>query len=204
MSLSFFCNARDHPFGQSWEVWTERWCRWIFSFERDASPCLDRTGEFCSDQQHYKKVWFLAGTMGNISPVRRKCTIPPGYSLFFPIIFKEDSFVEDLDLRTEEELVQRANDTIDMVIHVEASIDRVRIESSDIMRIQSHVFDLNFPEHNVYDVAPGKTRSVCDGYWLFVKPLNSGKHVLHFKGSLTEPGLGFNVEVYYDLDVGSE
>jgi hypothetical protein len=41
---------------------------------------------------------------------------------------------------------------------------------------------LTFPEDNVYDVRPGLTRSGCDGYWLFIKPLEIGKHYLFFKG----------------------
>ena len=51
------------------------------------------------------------------------------------------------------------------------------------------MFDLFFPKNNIYDVNPGITSSVCDGFWLFLKPLRLGKHVIRFSGqtAVTEP-----------------
>ena len=42
---------------------------------------------------------------------------------------------------------------------------------------------------NVYYVESGITRSVGDGFWLFIKPLEVGNHTIYFKGEtlLTEP-----------------
>jgi hypothetical protein len=65
---------------------------------------------------------------------------------------------------------------------MEATIDGEKIDQLDSYRVQSEVFNLTFPEDNVYDVRPGLTRSVCDGYWLFIKPLQIGKHYIYFKG----------------------
>ena len=53
-------------------------------------------------------VWFLAGTFGNVNLIRRKCIVPLGKAIFFPILEKEDSFAEDVDLRSELELASRA------------------------------------------------------------------------------------------------
>jgi len=58
----------------------------------------------------------------------------------------------------------------------------IAIENLESYRLLSEVFDLNFPEDNVYGVKPGLTRSVCDGYWLFVKLLDIGNHSIKFKG----------------------
>ena len=71
-----------------------------------------------------------------------------------------------------------------------ASVDDIIIENLVSYRVQSDVFDLNFPKHNVYynkknkqyTALPGLTRSVCCGFWLFIKPLKSGKHYIHFDG----------------------
>jgi hypothetical protein len=72
---------------------------------------------------------------------------------------------------------------------MEATIDGEKIAGLENYRVRSEVFDLTFPKDNVYDVRPGLTRSVCDGYWLFIKPLQIGKHFIDFKGetSLKEP-----------------
>ena len=49
-------------------------------------------------------------------------------------------------------------------------------------RILSPIFNLDFPENNVYDIQPGSTRSVCDGYWIFLEPLQRGRHYIEFMG----------------------
>ena len=112
---------------------------------------------------------------------------------------------------------------IDKVIDVSASIDGTQVDYIKMHRVQSRVFDLMFPENNVYQVRSGLTRSVCDGIWLFLKPLEIGSHILHFKGTtllteqctknymkkaevyaqireLIDTDLKFNLEVFYELN----
>ena len=158
-----------HPVGKSWEKWAAMWCNWL-SIPKKKNPAIDETGKYCSLNQTNENVWFLTGTFGNLVPVKRKCTIPPGKAIFFPILEKEDSFQEDQDLKTEEELKKRSTDATNRLIHVEATIDGQKVDRLENYRVQSEVFDLTFPEDNVYDLRPGLTRSVCDGYWLFIKP----------------------------------
>lgn len=44
------------------------------------------------------------------------------------------------------------------------------------------MFDLTFPENNVYHIRAGRACSVCNGYLLLIKPLRPGAHFLYFKG----------------------
>lgn len=171
-----------HPFGKSWEEWAALWCNWILSIPKKMNPALDETGKYCAINQNDENVWFLAGTFGNVIPVKRICKIPAGRAIFFPILEKEDSFTEDQDLTTEQELIKRVTDATNLVIQMEANIDGRRLNQLENYRARSEVFDLTFPKDNVYDVRPGLTRSVCDGYWLFIKPLELGKHFLFFRG----------------------
>jgi hypothetical protein len=177
------------PFSRRWEKWVTMWYSWMISIPKKENPCLDETGISCSINQNDRNVWFLAGTFGNTVPIRRKCTIPLGRAILFPLLVKEDSFAEDSDLKTEPELVKRAKDATDKLLYMEATLDGERIEHPEKYRVQSEVFDLKFPDDNVYDVSSGITRSVCDGFWLFIKPLESGEHVLRFAGetALAEP-----------------
>jgi hypothetical protein len=171
-----------HPFGKSWEEWAAIWCEWLLSISKQNNPALDVTGEYCSVNQNNENVWFLAGTFGNITPVIRKCTVPAGKAILFPILEKEDSLIEDLDLKTEEELKWRSREATNRLVLMEATIDGEKVNRIENYRVQSEVFDLTFPDDNVYNVKPGLTRSVCDGYWLFIKPLRPGKHHIYFKG----------------------
>jgi hypothetical protein len=182
MQYDFLYERNVHPFGKSWEKWAAIWCSWMLSIPKKKNPSLDETGKYCSMNQNDENVWFLTGTFGNIVPVKRKCTIPAGKAIFFPILVKEDSLEEDSDLRTELELIKRSRDATNRVVHMEATIDGEKVGRLESYRVQSEVFDLTFPENNVYGVRPGLTRSVCDGYWLFIKPLQIGKHFIDFKG----------------------
>lgn len=65
---------------------------------------------------------------------------------------------------------------------MKAIIDGKKVNNLENYCVQSEVFDLTFPEDNVYDVRPGPTRTVCDGYWLFIKPLRIGNRYIYFKG----------------------
>jgi hypothetical protein len=182
MQDDFLYERNFHPFGKSWEKWAAMWCSWLLSIPKKENPAIDETGKYCSINQKNENVWFLAGTFGNIVPVNRKCTIPAGKAIFFPILEKEDSFQEDPDLKTEEDLKTRARDATNRMVQIEATIDGKRVYQLENYRVQSEVFDLTFPEDNVYNIRPGLTRSVCDGYWIFIKPLQTGMHYIHFKG----------------------
>jgi hypothetical protein len=161
----------------------------MLSIPKKKNPSIDKTGKYCSMNQNDENVWFLTGTFGNTLPVKRSCIIPKEKSIFFPILVKEDSLKEDFDLKTESDLIKRASDATNRLICMEATIDGKSIDKLENYRVQSEIFDLVFPEDNVYDVRAGPTRSVCDGYWLFVKPLEIGRHTIYFMGEtlLKEP-----------------
>lgn len=178
----YLFERKERPFGESWERWAARWCNWMLSIPKRNNPSMDLTGRHCSIDQNDQNVWFLTGSFGNMDLVRRKCTIPSRRSIFFPILEKEDSFSEDNDLNKESELTKRCVEAMNRVICLEARIDGEVVKHLEEYRALSEVFDLTFPEDNVYGVRPGITRSVCDGYWLFLKPLRSGQHQIDFKG----------------------
>jgi hypothetical protein len=227
MERSLLYNLQERPFGKSWGVWASLWCRWMLSIPKKRNPSLDITGKYCSINQDNKDIWFLTGTFGNINPVKRKCTIPTGKAILFPVLVKEDSLAEDSDLKTDTDLIKRCEQATNRLINIEASIDDQKIEHLEKYRVRSEVFDLVFPKDNVYSVRPGLTRSVCDGYWLFIRPLQAGTHSILFKGetSLEEPYTinqlrgnkvhssiwkhmdsesTFKLEVYYDLMIANK
>src|SRR3954470_4827804 len=66
------------------DEWSREWWQWAGSFSGDASPIADRAGRLCHSKQS-GAVFFLAGTYGTQRTVR-KCTVPAGTYLFFPLI----------------------------------------------------------------------------------------------------------------------
>jgi len=175
------------PFGKPWEKWTAIWCSWFLAMPTDKNPAVDNTGKNSSLNQENEYVWFLAGTFGNNITVTRKCVIPESKAILFPIAYKEDSYAEDPDIMNEDELSRRAIASMDKLINLQLIVDGKRLLNLKDYRVHSEFCDIIFPENNVYDVSPGRTRSVCDGYWAFLKPLSVGMHKLSFSASIFLP-----------------
>jgi hypothetical protein len=174
----------SQPFGSPWEEWAALWCKWLLELPKDINPSIDTIGKNCYQNQKDPNVWFLGGTFGNLIPIRRYCRIPEHKAILFPILEKEDSFAEDTDLKLESELRLRAKEFIDRVRDLRLVIDGAIVEGLYNYRVQSPIFNLNFPIDCVYDVKPGLTKAVCDGYWIFLRPLPIGQHEIRFSGEV--------------------
>jgi len=81
-----------HAFGQTYEEWSARWWQWAISMPSDHNPLADTAD--CSMGQ-VGPVWFLGGSFAQ-TPLTgpRKCTVPPGKGLFFPIVDVDCSSME--------------------------------------------------------------------------------------------------------------
>jgi hypothetical protein len=77
----------------------------------------------------------------------------------------------------------------------------VNAELQDKILIRnSSMFILNIPEINRFEKPSGPTEAVEDGYYLILKPLNTGKHVLKYKIIHEQNSLGADL-TYIQGDV---
>lgn len=170
--------------------WGAKWWQWVFSIPADRNPLLDTTGEFAGEAQS-GHVWFLAGTADTmppaIPPVERSFNVPAGKHLFMPVynwIFGagvydcEPSFPGvpcDVPLL---QLMAATNTTAPGVLQV--SIDGVLVENVRAYQAASPApFSLDLLEGNILGLPPGGYYpNVADGYWLMIKPLPLGEHVI--------------------------
>lgn len=178
-SVLFYGN-RSNPYGVAFGEWVTQWWEWLISIPRSRNPALDTTGEFCGVSQTNPDVWFLAGTFGG--SVIRNCEIPYGKAILFPIINCEFSFADDPSMKTEKELEERCRVEMDRIGDVYASLDGEPIDVRKY-RLHSPCFTVNLPVDNCLGGLVGETRLASDGYWLYIKPLPRGDHVLTSFGS---------------------
>lgn len=154
--------------------WSIRWWQWAFSFERVRSPISDRTGEMCAFRQS-GDVWFLAGTYGT-HRTERTCTVPFGKVLFFPLI----NYVTFRGERTNEScmsLAARAAKLTNAPSALILDIDGKRYYGLESHRLATPCFGL----------VPGQAQdAVSDGYYVALRPLSKGKHVINFGGILPD------------------
>jgi hypothetical protein len=175
----------SEPYGLSYREWSAEWWKWLDGIPEDRNPAADPTGAFCAENQNASgPVWFLAGTWG--SKEVRSCTIPPGKSLLISPIEAICTPVDTPGVKTEEDMRQCTKEDQDKVNLVSVTVDGFEIPRMTDYRFQSPLFNLTLPENNVMGVPAQETQGVSDGYFVMLKPLPQGEHVIRSVGSLTE------------------
>jgi hypothetical protein len=189
------------PFGVTFTEWTVRWWRWYLSQPKSASPSNDQalTNADPSRGQIFPEVWFLAGTTGGFA--ERNTVVPRGRAILCPIINFEISRAEDPSLVTDDDLVSFARKDVDQILPLELTVDDIPFSVPFLskFRISSGPFDVTLPEGNIWGVKAGPTRAAADGYWLFLKPLSAGVHMMQFGGSCLAGTI--NIGAKYHLSI---
>lgn len=167
----------DYVDGKPVSDYINTWWQWTYSMPTESSPVLDETGEMCDAGQR-GAVWFLAGGYGT-SKINRNCKIPEDKYIFFPVINmlyrprKEDAVTCDYAKK-------QAALNNDHLFSIEVSLDSITAWNPANTRIASeNCFDLLglVPEE---DNPPKIYPAATDGYWVMLRPLSKGTHILKF------------------------
>jgi hypothetical protein len=185
------------------------WWQWAFSIPTPENPLLDATGEKCVVGQR-GSTWFLTGAFGG-GPTTPTCSVPAGKALFVPVA--NNSFFDAPNLCGEspestpvKEMRAAAAAFVDGVTGVSVKLDGQPVER--VRRVRSQVFEVALPEDNVFDAScasfggfPGGIYSpaIDDGYYVLLKPLAVGEHILHVHAE--NPDFGFVIDTTYNLTV---
>jgi hypothetical protein len=190
---------RNSPaYGMTYAEWSASWWQWATSMSMDSHPLADTAG--CNRGQ-FGPVWFLGGSFTPTAGTR-KCTLPAGKALFFPIVNADCSSLETGDFYGATAMERRAcaRGIIDHVTDMAAEIDGVSLKNLTTYRATSpNIVFAVAPSPNVLGVVAGSGELVADGYYLLLAPLSSGQHTIHFKGTFSQ--WGSKVEETYYLTV---
>ncbi len=190
---SVLFTSKEQPFGYTWEYWTTKWWQWLLSIPAANSPAMDNTGNKSSINQSDPLVWFLASSIRG--EVRRKVKIPSGKAVLFPIINVTISNSENPNLKTDTDLISFVNREMDDIVNKRGNIDGQDLSISDVYRVQSPPFEFSYPQDNIFGAKGGITRGVGDGYWIFMRPLQPGKHMLKSYGSCMSGKIQIGVSI---------
>lgn len=164
--------------GANQAEWSVRWWQWAWSFPEDESPVADRTGQACASKQA-GDVWFLAGTYGTRRTIRR-CTVPAGKYIFFPLInyvFYPPRGVTDTCNSMKASAARQTDGPLALVLEVGA--ERVAVSEAH-RQVSGRCFDLGARMEPPSRIHP----AASDGYYVMLKPLPKGTHVINFGGIL--------------------
>jgi len=192
-------------FGKSYEELAAGWVNWIQKEPPETSPAFDTTGVFCELNQR-GKFWYLAGTFSGIA--ERRCEVPAGKAIFFPIInfisfapeFPEagdpcaslNTTVEQVRCDVNEDINVVVGPAPDLVLRV--VLDGNPVADPFAYRVQSRPGGFVFqsgPLFEAFGITSGpRPEAVLDGYWILLRPLKPGIHQLSF--SADSPNLGLS------------
>jgi hypothetical protein len=192
----------SRPFGLTYGQWTVKWWNWALSIPTEINPVFDDSGKFANASQKDPNVFFLAGTFDGAT-VQRRCTVPSGKAVLFPVMNYEVNPIEYPHLKTETEMIREAIRDQDDIINLDATIDGKKVPFYRI-RSDPPVFPLTisldlieseeFPKG-----AKTVDKAASDGYWIFLKYLSKGEHRIFFAGSCSS-GIR-NVRATYNVTV---
>lgn len=181
--------------GKSYNELADEWTQWLTTEPIATNPAFDPDGRFCDSNQH-GKVWFLASTFNGVAD--RRCEIPAGKSIFLSLGGVFVSFAPEFpaagdpcsQLATDAEKVRcdvNSDAPAAPAISFEAALDGEPIEDLFAYRTMSppggftlriadpsFLTDLGLP-------AGDRTPAMADGYFLYLKPLERGRHTLTFR-----------------------
>ncbi|WP_320823584.1 hypothetical protein [Reinekea sp.] len=174
---------------KSLEDYANMWWQWTYTMPKDVSPVRDITGENCHVGQT-GNVWFLAGGYGT-SKISRECVIPQGKHIFFPVINMVYYPRQKGSLSCEDAKSAAALNN-DELLSIEISLDSLVSSNPNHARISSaECFDLLGLVPEEYK-APRVYPSATDGFWIMLKPLSKGEHLLKFDAQYNRDRGGYS------------
>ena|SRR2546428_4840230 len=184
------------PFGYTYGEWSARWWQWLLSIPIARNPAFDITGAKAYMNQNHPNVFFLCQTYEGVPSIpNRTVTLNAGMSIFMPVI----NWVSILhyDGETDQELIDIANKKMNVVANLQMSINGITVKKGlEEYRARSPFFEIELPENNIIASSSGQTRAISDGYWLFLKPLESDTRITSFgscSSGVTKIGVNYNL-----------
>jgi hypothetical protein len=169
---AFAFSIESTPYGLSYREWSSKWWKWLLSIPKSINPSADSTGAHAYTNQR-SDVFFLCQTLESVDVTpHRRVTVRAGQPMFMPII--NWLSVLHVDGETDQELIIRAKNRMDVIKDLEIAINDLTIkEGLARYRAQSPVFEAVVPEDNVLGIREGPVRCFSDGFWLFLKPFRN-------------------------------
>jgi hypothetical protein len=185
------------PYGVPYKDWIVRWWEWNVGVPTSQHPRDNYTAEKCTVNQN-GSVWFIPDIL--TGKEERTCTIPEGKAILVPLITGE---CDTSDSQSQSDAdIRQCSTAGDEYGAISATLDGQKIENLDNYRTATDFFNITYVKDNIFDAPAGTYRGVADGFFVFLKPLPVGNHVLQVKSSVTNPttpSYNFGSEAKYNL-----
>lgn len=179
----------DRPY----KYWTQKWWEWNLSFNETSHPNTGYSDKKCgSGQTPESPVWFLVQPFPYPNPdanFERTCTVPQGKAIITPTQSGYCNDSDKFDPHTDVGLINCAKQGNEDTTVEYVTIDNKTYKNyQEGRRVLSDFFNAKIIKDNVFRYEKeGNFKSVVDGYYIFLKPLGPGKHILEYYYKTTPP-----------------
>ena len=207
--------VNSSPYGISFQEWTQKWWQWYVKIPKLNNHNFENTPGYNAVDCSYKQedinspVFFVPYVLkekGQPS-AEATCNIPRNKAVMVGIdnglMDYADPTVQPKTPEKATELVKKSNEHPNKFdIALDGKPIPLTNEQKD--RVLSKLFTIDLPPNNIwYKEEKHADPSVADGWYLMLKPLSPGTHILHYTtgyGVANEKG-GYIQEVTYKLVV---
>lgn len=188
----------ETAYGSTYAEHSADFWQWFLEEPFDNHPGLEDSDLDVRSGQR-GKVWYLGAAANGT----RDVTIPAGKAVFISLLSAEASDLEGFPFYGANEAEQRAA-AINIgngIEEMEATVDGVPVANIGDYRVTSPQFSFSAPTPWIFGEVGGNGTAVADGYYLLLRPLSKGTHVVHFSGvfRFNTADHGFDFELPYDV-----
>lgn len=192
----------DRVCGLNCTEWVMEWFKWIFSKDYETTPLFLATqerdlaavepekGQGNNIKSEQESVWFLIPPMysyNTTGTVIKRVNLPLGKWHFLASPYLAYASKELFPSVSPSDLFDIAKSDVDNVYKLEITLDGVNLGGCRVPIEEP--FEVKFPTRkNILGLKPNEVSSgntmkmVADGYWIWVKELPPGDHILALKG----------------------
>jgi hypothetical protein len=182
--------VNSSPYGVSFKDWTEKWWQWFLSIPKQHNPNMENAlgdkyqAVDCSYlQDPSSPVFFVPYVMKESGqPAEATCNTSEGKAVMVGI---DNGWMDTGDPRTKgadaQKLASYVKETNIYPNKFDITLDGkpVPLTNEEKYRVLSDPFNVTFPEDTFWE-PPGTYQAVADGWYLMLKPLSPGEHILHY------------------------
>jgi hypothetical protein len=172
------------PEGNDYPRLAREWWKWLMELPLNTGgiehPIYD-SDTFDVRLNQSGTVWFLVSPFGTVT---RNCLVPQDTWLFIGLLNAEASNIEDPPFfgANENDQLEAAGYIADHIVSLSCEVDGVPIADMRPFRIASRQVEFMAPTPWIYGTDGGPGTSSGDGYFIFLRPLSPGQHIIHYKG----------------------
>ena len=209
--------SESAPYGIPYSEWLGKWWQYWVGIPNSEHPVPNYEPSECLINQG-GPVWYLPDVvlLGDSESATQKfsCTVPPGKAIIVPVStgscwlgLTDYADIHDklsADPATDSELKKCAVEPQNQVTINSARVDGIDVKDQ-LKRVTTPFYNLTISSEPAVDlfenIGSGTSRAIADGYFIFVPPLPTGKHIIDFSVRDFFSGRNTDRSGTYDLTV---